>query len=180
MFGPAGLAYVYLVYGMHDCLNVVTGIDGAASAVLVRAAESVEGRERMIEARTRALARRGPPARPPAPHRIATGPGVLCAAFSVDRALNGIDLCEASSPLRLELPLPDDRTPVEAWTSRVGVAYAGPPWATLRWRLVDRSSAALSAPVPEAAPSEPDQEPAEDAATSRLPSRRVSRPEPGA
>ena len=162
MFGPPGLAYVYLVYGMYDCLNVVSGPDGAASAVLVRAVEPLEGVEAMVAARQAFAARRSRPAAAPATGpEIASGPGRLCAAVGIDRGFTGADLCDPGGALRLEPPAPDDRRPVPAWTPRIGVAYAGEPWASLAWRLVDRTSPALSAPVPAGARSEPD--PAPDA-----------------
>ncbi|MBI3745922.1 MAG: DNA-3-methyladenine glycosylase [Chloroflexi bacterium] len=147
MFGPPGHAYVYLVYGMHHCLNVVSGPPGAAGAVLVRAAEALEGQAAMVAARDVPAARRGPPARPPRRALIASGPGRLCAAFSIDRTLDRTDLCDPNGPLFLAPAAPDDRPPVVAWGPRIGIGYAGEPWSGLRWRLVDRSSVALSAPV---------------------------------
>jgi DNA-3-methyladenine glycosylase len=80
MFGRAGLAYVYFVYGMHHCLNIVCGREGEAAAVLVRAAE---------------------PMTPLSTPLI--GPAVLCRSLAIDRGLNGLDLLEPESPLRLKL-----------------------------------------------------------------------------
>ncbi|HEY0025919.1 MAG TPA: DNA-3-methyladenine glycosylase [Longimicrobium sp.] len=77
MFGPAGTAYVYLIYGVHWCLNVVTGAEGFGAAVLLRAARPVEGIEAM---RAR---------RPGRPDRdLLRGPGNLARALGVDAALN--------------------------------------------------------------------------------------------
>lgn len=159
MFGPPAVAYVYLVYGMHHCLNVVTEADGFAAAVLIRAAEPVAGREAMVTAREGRLARRRgtehtdsgaqgrlAPSRL-APSRLASGPGVLCAALSIGRDLTGTDLLDPDSPLRLELPadpLPEDRI---GRSARVGIAYAAEPWRSRPWRLFDRLSAAVSGPV---------------------------------
>jgi DNA-3-methyladenine glycosylase len=152
MFGPAGRAYVYLVYGMYDCLNVVSGRDGEAGAVLLRAVEPITGQEAMRTGRA-AIAdrRRGRsgaaglhPAASPADSRLASGPGRLCAAFGVDRTFTGLDLCTTASGLRLEPPAPADRAPDPAWTPRIGVGYAGEPWGSIPWRLVDRGSPALS------------------------------------
>ncbi len=69
MFGPPGHAYVYLIYGVHHCMNVVTEREGHASAVLLRAVEPVKN----LEGRTQ-------------------GPGLLCRAMKIDRRLNGHDL----------------------------------------------------------------------------------------
>lgn len=84
MFGPAGYAYVYLTYGMYYCLNVVTGTEGTASAVLLRAGAVVDGLET-------ARARR-PAARTEA--ELARGPARLCAALAIDKALYGAYLLD--------------------------------------------------------------------------------------
>lgn len=119
MFGPGGHAYVYFTYGMHFCINLVCGPDGQAAAVLLRAGEVVEGlptaRARRWQAADRDLAR---------------GPARLTKALAVDRELNGADVTEPRSPLRVVagLEVPDDavrRGP------RVGVSAA----ADLPWRM---------------------------------------------
>ena len=86
MFGPAGLAYVYRSYGIHWCLNVVTGDVGFPAAVLIRGLELVVGSET-------ALQRRG--GREP----ICAGPGRLCQALGITGELDGHDL--STSPLQL-------------------------------------------------------------------------------
>ena len=121
MFGPAGRAYVYFSYGMHWCMNVVTGPDGVASAVLLRAGEIVAGCD---AARAR---------RPGACDRdLARGPARLCKALAVDGSLGGVDLLDAASPLRLVAP----SSPVDPALVRTGprVGVAG-PGATTPWRF---------------------------------------------
>jgi DNA-3-methyladenine glycosylase len=149
MFGPPGVAYVYLVYGMYDCLNVVSGPRGEAGAVLIRAVEPIDGADEMRRALSDHAARRrratgGAAERRHVPdHRLASGPGLVAAAFSVDRRLTGTDLCDAASPLRLE-PASRDARPVRLVAGpRIGVAYAGEPWTTLPYRLVDASSPSI-------------------------------------
>ena len=88
MFGPAGRAYVYLIYGMHTCLNVVAHADHTAGAVLIRALAPEHGRERMRGLRGGV-----------AGHLIASGPGRLCGALAIDRAFDGIDLCDPDGSL---------------------------------------------------------------------------------
>ncbi len=85
MFGPPGHAYVYFIYGMYHCLNAVTEAEGFPAAVLIRAIEPVEGLEVM---------RRHRPGRPDT--QLSSGPGKLCQALSIDRALNRADLCDGS------------------------------------------------------------------------------------
>lgn len=102
MFGPPGHAYVYLIYGMHHCLNVVTGREGVGAAVLLRALEPV-----------RNLA------------TSASGPGRLCKALGLDRTWNGHDLVEGE--LFLARPTVFSEVTVQEGP-RVGVGYAG-DWA---------------------------------------------------
>jgi DNA-3-methyladenine glycosylase len=114
MFGPPGHLYVYLIYGLHHCLNVVTGPGGKPEAVLIRALEIDEG-----IGLARAL--RGPG---PLDSRLAAGPGNVGRALGVDRALNGADLL--SGPVSIE-PRSGSAPPIHTGP-RIGVDYAG-PWA---------------------------------------------------
>jgi DNA-3-methyladenine glycosylase len=163
MAGPPGFAYVYLVYGMYDCLNVVTEPAGRASAVLIRAVEPLDGIERMRadrlawEGRRRAArseagvsAARLRLERVP-DHRLASGPGLVGAAFGIDTTWTGTDLCDPSSPLRLEHD-PGARAGVVAALpvtagARVGVAYAGEDWAARPWRFAIAGHRSVSGPA---------------------------------
>jgi DNA-3-methyladenine glycosylase len=146
MFGPPGRAYVYGVYGMHTCLNVVCGPPDRPSAVLVRAVEPLAGVAAMRDARlARGLATRrsarADPARAAAraallsADRLASGPGNVGAAFSIERADDGRDLLDPASPLRLETRPAGQARPDVASGPRVGVAFAGPAWAARPWRF---------------------------------------------
>jgi DNA-3-methyladenine glycosylase len=98
MFGPPGHAYVYLIYGIHCCMNVVTEPEGMASAVLLRGIEPLEG----IEGRTQ-------------------GPGLLCQAMGIDRRLNGHDLLSRDFYVAA---LPDVPRFTVVKRPRIGVDYA--------------------------------------------------------
>ncbi len=112
MFGPPGHAYVYIIYGMYDCMNVVTEPEGQAAAVLLRALEPVKN----VTGRTQ-------------------GPGLLCRAMGIDRSLNGHDLLSADFYIATP-PQTEALSIVER--PRVGVGYAG-EWAErlLRFYIQD-------------------------------------------
>jgi DNA-3-methyladenine glycosylase len=151
MFGPPGVAYVYLVYGMHECLNVVTEPDGRAAAVLIRAVEPLDGVTALREARlARALRRaRTDEARERARGRIdalpsarlAAGPGLVTAAFGISRDATGVDLLDPTGAIRIERGAPP---PAVETTARIGIGYAAEPWRSLPWRLIDPTSPAVS------------------------------------
>lgn len=118
MFGPAGHAYLYFTYGMHWCMNVVTGPDGEASAVLLRAGEVVEGRD---------LAR----ARRPAVRRdadLARGPARLCSALGLNGSAYGLYLLDDGPVCLSPAPVPLAPAKISAGP-RVGVNGAHDvPW----------------------------------------------------
>ncbi len=119
LLGEAGHAYVYLIYGMYDCLNVVCGGEGRGHAVLVRGVEPIVGIEH--GART-------------------DGPGRLTRTLGITRALDGHDLTRG--PLVIAAR---EKRPRIVVTARVGVAYAG-EIADAPWRFYDAASAHVSRP----------------------------------
>jgi DNA-3-methyladenine glycosylase len=108
MYGPPGHAYVYLIYGMHHCMNVVTEAEGHGAAVLLRAIEPVSH----IEGNTK-------------------GPGLLCRALGIDKRLNGHDLL--SEDFYLAEPARQETVSIVA-RPRIGVAYAK-QWADMPLRF---------------------------------------------
>ena len=92
MFGPAGRLYTYFTYGNHWMANVVCRPEGEASAVLIRAAEPLEGLEEMWMRRPKART----------VHDLVSGPGKVCAALALDSAHYGLDLLDPDSPVRIE------------------------------------------------------------------------------
>lgn len=112
MFRPAGYSYVYLIYGMHHCLNVVTGSDGVGEAVLIRALDFGESE----------------PAK-----RSGAGPGKLCRFLYLTRRHNGIPFFEPQSQLRITHCCAD--APKLVQTTRIGISKAqNVPW---RWYWKD-------------------------------------------
>jgi DNA-3-methyladenine glycosylase len=133
MWRAGGHLYVYFTYGMHYCCNVVTRAAGQPEAVLLRALEPIAG----VTAMRR---RRGAsPALPDA--ALARGPGNLCRALAIDRALDGTDLTRGPVVI-LDAPAIPRRAIVT--TTRIGVAYAGAD-ALRPWRFYVLGSPAVSA-----------------------------------
>jgi DNA-3-methyladenine glycosylase len=158
MHGPPGIAYVYLVYGMYDCLNIVTEPAGRPAALLVRAVEPLEGIEAMRSARLAGWRRRrkgqssdaeaAEAARLAAlpAERLASGPGLVAAAFGIDRTMTGLDLLDPSSPLRIEAAPPHEPRPAIETTPRIGIGFAGAPWTDVPWRFVIAGHPSVSGP----------------------------------
>ena len=125
MFGQVGHAYVYLIYGMHECLNVVAHGGGAqAGAILLRAAEPVVGVDLMRRRRGRAA---------DADSKLASGPARLCQAMAIDRSLDAHDLTSGDG-LWLSMPEPAPDATAIVSGPRVGVDYSG-EWASRPWRF---------------------------------------------
>jgi DNA-3-methyladenine glycosylase len=127
MFGPVGHAYVYLIYGMYWCLNLVCGTE-PGSAVLLRAVEPRHGLDRMME--RRGLDR---------PRLLMSGPGRLCQALGVTRADDGLAL----KPPRFQVT-GRDQAPEIAVGPRIGITKA----AEIPWRFGLKGSPFLSKPFP--------------------------------
>ena len=115
MFGPAGILYVYFTYGMHYCMNVVTGPEGEGSAVLIRAAEPLEGLDILRHNRLN---------QPDG--QLTNGPAKLCQALGITREWNGHDLQQ--EPLRLVVQPPVNQKDI-VQTTRIGISQAQEkPW----------------------------------------------------
>lgn len=125
MYGPPGHAYVYFTYGMHWMLNAVTGEEGAAAAVLIRAIWPVEGEGLMALNRPYNAGKRG----------WTDGPAKLTQALRIDRAFNTVDLCDPQSGLWIE---PGEAVPAKAVTrsGRIGLNSVPEPWRSIPWRFV--------------------------------------------
>lgn len=119
MFGPPGHAYVYLIYGMYHCMNVVTEREGHASAVLLRAIEPIQN----IEERTQ-------------------GPGLLCKAMRIDKRLNAHDLLSGDFYIAAS---PKTETVTIVRKPRIGVDYAG-HWAKKFLRFYIKGNPFISRP----------------------------------
>jgi len=128
MFGPAGHAYVYFIYGFYNMLNLVTERKNHPAAVLIRAVEPMTGIELMRARRQLGNLR-----------DLASGPGKLCQAFAIDRSLNGADLCDDV----LYVEERGESQPKIRATPRVGVDYAG-KWKDKRYRFLVRDSGFVS------------------------------------
>ena len=112
MYHDGGYAYVYFIYGMHHCFNVVTGPEGEGNAVLIRALEPVIGLELMQRRRnTKSV------------QNLCNGPGKICQALAISKNEYGLDLCATDSPLRLIRYRHIPGAKIGA-TPRINVAYA--------------------------------------------------------
>jgi DNA-3-methyladenine glycosylase len=127
MFGPVGRAYVYRIYGLHWCLNIVCDASAAGSAVLIRALDPVWGLDRMVE-------RRGPVRT----RDLCAGPGRLCQALGVTGALNGLSM--EAPPFALDPGVPE---PVLVGP-RIGIRHG----AATPWRFGRAGASGLSRPFP--------------------------------
>ncbi len=129
-YGPGGFAYVYVIYGMHVCMNIVANREQVPEAVLLRALEPVDGLELMRERRRRQREK-----------DLCSGPGKLCQAMGITMADYGADLCGG------DLYVEDVGFPVPSVTAgkRINVDYAGEA-AGYPWRFMLTDSRFLSVP----------------------------------
>jgi DNA-3-methyladenine glycosylase len=143
---------------MYDCLNIVTETAGRPAAVLVRAVEPLAGVAEMRAARLARWRDRRRAVDPEAEQteaarlarlpadRLASGPGLVTAALGIDRSMTGLDLTDATSPLRVE-PAPNGEPPLSVIaTPRVGITYAGEPWTAMPWRFIAAGHPSVSGP----------------------------------
>lgn len=126
MFGPPGVAYVYFTYGMHWCLNFVTGSDGFPAAVLIRAVEPLEGLE-LIAARRAGRKR----------EIWCDGPAKLTQAFGITGDQYGADVCRVESGLFVEEGVKAAEESVIT-TPRIGLNSVPEPWKSMPWRFTTR------------------------------------------
>lgn len=130
MFGPAGYAYVYMLYGSCWALNLVAAGEGEPHAVLIRALEPALGLELMAHRRNRAVTSR----------ELTNGPGKLTQALGLDKTHYGADLC--GDELFLEDVAGESRV---GRSTRINIGYAG-AWALRRWRFYQRGNRYISVP----------------------------------
>lgn len=127
MFGPAGHAYVYLLYGISWAFNIVVAREGEPHAVLLRALEPIQNCELMARRRSK----------PSTSRDLTNGPGKLCQALAITGADYGRDLCDGDLYL-----LDGDRGPVGR-SPRINVDYAG-VWAARPWRFYEKGNRYVS------------------------------------
>lgn len=110
LYEQGGIAYVYLIYGMYHCMNVVTNVEGLAQGVLIRALEPLEGIDLMKKRRKTDKLK-----------NLCSGPGKLCIAMDITKAQNGANLMTSS--LYLEEPEKEEGFEIKA-AKRIGIDYA--------------------------------------------------------
>ena len=130
MFSPGGHAYVYLIYGMYNCFNVVASPEGDPQAVLIRALEPTLGLDLMAARR-----------KTTEPKKLCSGPGKLCIAMGITREHYGVDLCESKNLFIASGETMDDKKILA--TPRNNVDYAGEA-SLLPYRFVIGGSKFLS------------------------------------
>ncbi len=133
MFGPAGHAYMFLLYGSSWALNFVTAEEGVPQVVLIRAVEPSLGEPIMSRRREIPAGRR----------EISNGPGKLCQALGLDRRFYGADL--TVGPLYVAEDPAQKAPPIVATSARINIPYAG-AWVEKPWRFYERGNRYVSVP----------------------------------
>lgn len=133
MFGKAGVVYVYLIYGIYHCINIVTDLDGVPSAVLIRAL-ALDKIPPWIDLNIKDIKQNTKKS-----DRLGAGPGKLCRALKIDRSLNGVELRPKS---HLWLEEKDDPNSLEiVQTTRIGISKGVDiPW---RWYIADHPAVSV-------------------------------------
>lgn len=127
MFDEGGRAYIYLIYGMYNCLNVVTGMEGDPQAVLIRSVEPLTAADEQLMRQYRSI-------RSTKPADLSNGPGKLCQALRIDRSLNGQSLTDPKGPLYLEVGSQLERPFTIMEGPRINIDYAE-EYAEVPWRF---------------------------------------------
>ena len=135
LYGPPGIAYVYLNYGLHYLINAVTEPAGSPAAVLIRALEPIEGLALMRERRSRTKWRQGKPI--PPDHALCRGPGNLTSALGITLAQNTLPFTRGS----LVIEDRGDRVTDIVWGPRIGIRVG----TEHPWRAIVAGSRAVSA-----------------------------------
>lgn len=130
-YGPGGYAYIYLIYGMYYCMNIVTNVEEKPEAVLIRALEPIDGIELMKKRR-----------KTNNPINLCNGPGKLCTAMAIDKQCYGADLCGSTLYLEDEGAAIDQEMIIA--TKRINIDYAKEA-VDYPWRFVLSGSRCLSA-----------------------------------
>ena len=144
MFHAGGEAYVYLIYGMYHCVNVVTGEEGDPQAVLIRSVEPLTELDAELMRRYRGKLPAGKPS------NLSNGPGKLCLSLRIDKSLNGCRLDRRSSPLYLEQGDDPALLPI-VQSARINIPYAG-EYALKPWRFFIKNHPYVSVPDKSAQP----------------------------
>ncbi|MBW4085183.1 DNA-3-methyladenine glycosylase [Paenibacillus sp. S150] len=135
MFSSGGTAYVYLIYGMYHCVNVVTAAEHDPHAVLIRAVEPLNAADAEMMAAYRGIAVKKAAS-------LSGGPGKLCRALRIDKSLNGYRLDDPGGPLRLEQGEPPETLDI-VQAPRINIPYAE-EYAPLPWRFYLRGNPYVS------------------------------------
>lgn len=135
MFEEGGVAYVYICYGMHHMINVVTNMENRADAVLIRAIQPLIGQDIMLQRRGKIFKS----------HHLSGGPGKVCQCLNIDKTLNNIAYYLSDSPIRI---YDDGYSAAEvAATPRVGMSMHVAEFTNNPWRFYEKNNSYVSRPL---------------------------------